>query len=419
MHFIVQGWRVCQPEKNLFSSLCKNKLDFAGAKSILFLLKREFKEFSHHITVSNEITPLTQLYDRYNFVVVPRYIMEEKVNWEKYCAEFRKEAELKGRNEEYCDKWLRYAKTLYDKQLPIIYNQEHLCLLLGYKKDYVFAVSNSALNFYRNYEIPKRNGGIRKISEPLPSLKEIQRWILDNVLSAIDISVYAKAYVKKKSIKENARFHKRQEVVLSLDVENFFDSITSDKIYYLFSGLGYKEDVAVMLTNLCCLNGCLPQGAPTSPMLSNIILKDFDNIIGKYTNENKIRYTRYADDMTFSGDFSSGKIISFVKKNLYKLGLKLNESKTRTRTKGQCQEVTGIVVNQKMQLPKSVRKKIRQEIYYIRKFGLESHMQHCNIDKENYLCHLKGRIQYGLFINPYDYELQDYLSYLKRVYEKY
>ena len=70
-------------------------------------------------------------------------------------------------------------------------------MLLGYKEEYVFAVSNSASNFYRNYEIPKKNGGVREISEPLPSLKEIQRWILDNVLSSISISVYAKAYVKK------------------------------------------------------------------------------------------------------------------------------------------------------------------------------------------------------------------------------
>ena len=72
--------------------------------------------------------------------------------------------------------------------------------------------------------------------------------------------------LKKKSIKENARFHKRQEILLSLDVKKFFDSITSDKVYKVFSSLGYQEDIVVMLTNLCCLNGCLPQGAPTSPI---------------------------------------------------------------------------------------------------------------------------------------------------------
>lgn len=341
------------------------------------------------------------------------------MNWVEYYTEFRIRAKQSGYSEAYCDKWLQYAKSLYDKKIPIIYSQEHLCLLLGYREEYVFAASNSPELFYRSYEIPKKNGGFRIISEPLPSLKEIQRWILDNILTRIDVSVYAKAYIKKRSIKDNARFHKRQKIVLSLDVEKFFDSITSDKIYKLFLSLGYEEDVVVMLTNLCCLDGCLPQGAPTSPMLSNIILKDFDNTVAKFTNEKKIRYTRYADDMTFSGDFHVGEVISFVKSKLYELGLRLNEEKTRTRKSWQSQEVTGIVVNQKMQLPKVVRKKIRQEVYYIKKFGLESHMQHCGIDKNNYLPHLKGKIQYGLFINPKDCELQGYLDYLMRIYDEY
>lgn len=345
--------------------------------------------------------------------------MEEKVNWVEYYTEFRRQAKQSGHDEAYCDKWLQYAKVLYNKGLPIIYNQEHLCLLLGYREEYVFAASNSPEFFYRSYEISKKNGGFRMISEPLPSLKEIQRWILDNILTQIDVSVYAKAYIKKKSIKDNARFHKRQKIVLSLDVEKFFDSITSDKIYELFLNFGYEKDVVVMLTNLCCLDGCLPQGAPTSPMLSNIILKDFDNTVAKFTKKKKIRYTRYADDMTFSGDFNAGEVISFVKSKLYELGLRLNEEKTRTRKSWQSQEVTGIVVNQKMQLPKSVRKKIRQEVYYIKKFGLESHMQYCGIDKNNYLPHLKGKIQYGLFINPKDYELQGYLDYLMKMYEEY
>lgn len=252
---------------------------------------------------------------------------------------------------------MKYAKKLYDKRLPIIFNQEHLCLLLGYKKQYVYSVSNSPADFYRYYKIPKKNGNFRQISEPLPSLKEIQKWILDNILVNVDTSVYAKAYIKKKSIKDNARFHRKQKVLLSLDIKNFFDSISSDKIFDLFWNLGYKEDVVVMLTNLCCLNGSLPQGAPTSPMLSNIVLEDFDNEIGLYTMEQKIRYTRYADDMTFSGDFHPGKIISKVKRQLNDLGLKLNDEKTRTRGRGQRQEVTGIVVNEKMQLPRPERKR--------------------------------------------------------------
>lgn len=105
---------------------------------------------------------MPQLYDRYFYVVVPRLYMEEDVNWENYCVEFRKEAALKGKNEEYCNTWLQYAKALFDKGLPIIYNQEHLCLLLGYKEEYVFAVSNSASNFYRIMKYLKRTVGSEK-----------------------------------------------------------------------------------------------------------------------------------------------------------------------------------------------------------------------------------------------------------------
>ena len=337
------------------------------------------------------------------------------MDWEEYKSEFIRVAKKNKKNEDYCDKWLKYAKKLCDKQLPIIYKQKHLCQLLGYKKQYVYGVSNSPADFYRYYKIPKKNGDFRQISEPLPSLKEIQKWILDNILVNVGTSVYAKAYIKNKSIKDNARFHRKQKVLLSLDIKNFFDSISSDKIFDIFWNLGYKEDVVVMLTNLCCLNGSLPQGAPTSPMLSNIVLEDFDNEIGLYAIEQKIRYTRYADDMTFSGDFNAGKVISKVKRQLNDLGLKLNDEKTRTRGRGQRQEVTGIVVNEKMQLPRSERKKIRQEMHYIIKYGLESHLEYCKIEKANYISHLKGKIEYGLFVNPYDYELKEYLSYLKNI----
>lgn len=359
---------------------------------------------------------MPKLDDRYNFVVTSRYNMEEIVDWKKYYTDFQQLAEERGKNQDYCTKWLKYAEALYKQGLPIIYNQEHLCYLVGYRGEYLYAASNSPQHFYKHYQIIKKSGGFREISEPLPSLKEIQRWILDNILVNVNISVYAKAYIKNKSIKENARFHKRQNMVLSLDVEKFFDSITSDKIFTIFKQLGYVDDVAVMLTNLCCLDNKLPQGAPTSPVLSNIILEEFDNAIGSYTNENKIRYTRYADDMTFSGDFNPGQVICFVKNSLFPLGLKLNHSKTRTRRIGQRQEVTGIIVNEKMQLPRDKRKKIRQEMYYIKKYGLESHMQYSEISRENYLLHLKGLIQHGLFINPKDEELKSYIKFLNEVY---
>ncbi len=124
----------------------------------------------------------------------------------------------------------------------------------------------------------------------------------------------------------------------------------------------------------------------------------------------QIRFTRYADDMTFSGDFDEVKVISFVKKNLKDLQLTINDAKTRVRKQGQQQEVTGIVVNYKPQLAKSVRKDIRKNVYYINKYGLQSHLKYVHEERSNYLEHLFGLINYALFINPKDGEMKRYKS---------
>ena len=166
------------------------------------------------------------------------------------------------------------------------------------------------------------------------------------------MSPYAKAYIKKKGIKENVRLYRRQKAVLTLDIHDFFGSIKLYRVYRLLSELGYNEAVDMMLTGLCSLDNELPQGAPTSAALSNIVMKEFDGTIAKYTGENKIRYTRYSYDMTFSGDFNLVDVIRLVRRELKKYGMRLNDEKTRTRRQGQQQEVTGIIVNEKVQLPK-------------------------------------------------------------------
>lgn len=340
------------------------------------------------------------------------------MEWIEYKLKFIEVAKKNNKNEKYCRRWLEYAENLWNRGLPIIFTQEHLCALLGYDPVYVYAVSNSPLNFYHCYQIPKKNGGKRDIAEPLPNLKEIQRWILENILYSFKISPYAKAYIKGKSIKDNIRFHRRQKKVLSLDIKDFYNHLTDWMVYQLFIEAGYNEAVGMMLTNLCCLEGCLPQGAPTSAALSNILMKDFDYKIGEFCKCSKIRFTRYADDMTFSGDFNELKIISFVKKNLKGLQLSINEEKTRVRKQGQQQEVTGVVVNYKPQLAKSIRKDIRKNMYYINKYGLQSHLKYIQEERSNYLEHLFGIINYALFINPYDKEMKGYKEDIKKLMKK-
>jgi RNA-directed DNA polymerase len=340
------------------------------------------------------------------------------MDWANYFKEFTTIAINKGFNDREINEFHHYAKKLYDKNLTIIFSPNHFAHLVGYKLSFLYRIANSQIHFYRTFEIPKKNGQLRKISEPLPSLKEIQKWILENILEKCEISPYAKAFIKNRSIRENARFHSNQEILLTLDIRDFFQSIKSKSIYKIFVNLGYTKNLSVLLTNICTLNGELPQGAPTSPYLSNLFFKRIDSRIFGFTNKHKIRYTRYADDMTFSGDFEPGMVINFIKKILSNYNLEINDEKIRVRKKHQQQEVTGIVVNNKlMQSPKSLRKEIRKEMYYIEKYGLDSHLEKINCYKANYVKHLLGLINFVHFVNPKDTYADKYkkllLNYLK------
>ena len=172
------------------------------------------------------------------------------MEWNEYKVTFCKIAKKNGKSEEYCEECMIYAQNLWVNKIPIIYTQEHLCALLGYLPIYVYAAANSPERFYRKFSIPKKNGGIRIISEPLPNLKEIQKWILENILYNLKVSAYAKAYIPGKSIKDNVRFHRRQKKVLSLDIKSFYDCLTNWMVFQLFVENGDNVSVEMMLTGL-------------------------------------------------------------------------------------------------------------------------------------------------------------------------
>ena len=336
------------------------------------------------------------------------------MKWDQYKLLFSQKAKKHNLSDEKIGKCLVYAKVLYAKKLPIIYDNEHLSLLVGYQKDFLLRATNKPKKFYRSFSIPKKSGGKRKIHEPLPSLKEIQRWILKKILSRLKISPYAKAYRITHSIKDNARFHKNQKIVLTVDMNDFFGSLKDKKVFYFFRSLNYSPSVSKTLTNLCCLNGSLPQGAPTSPTLSNLLFYRCDCRIAGYVKSKNVRYTRYADDLTFSGNFEPGAVIKFVENVIKDENLKLNKKKTKAMFLSNRQEVTGIVVNEKLQVSREIRRKIRQEIHYIRKFGLSSHLEKTENVKRNHIRHLLGITNYVIFVNPKDQEVMGYRDYLKK-----
>ena len=299
----------------------------------------------------------------------------------------------------------------------IVYKE--LCSIekdLGFSSKTLYGLSNNLEKHYHTVCIPKSDGNQRKLSVPDLILKSVQKSIADHLLIQYPISKYAKAYKVGSSVQKNARPHVGKKKVLKLDIEGFFDHIwysqVKDKV---FNQEKYSEPIRVLLTMLCYYKDSLPQGAPTSPAITNIIMYDFDETVGAFCNEKSIAYTRYCDDMTFSGDFDEKEVISLVKNELSKLGLHLKNRKTSVIPAIKRQRVTGIVVNEKVNVAKEYKKKIRQELYYIRKFGLDGHLHKIGMsDREKYVLSLRGRIAFVLQTIPNDGEFLEYKKFLNQ-----
>ena len=344
------------------------------------------------------------------------------IEFKYYRKEFSVIAEEKGYTENEIEEMLQYAESLNNQDLPIIFDQYHFSRLVGYDYAYLLGVVNSLSSFYKHYEIPKKSGGKRNIEEPFPSLKDIQTWILKNILESAsekNVSNVAKAFMPGVKLRDNARFHRGQKIVVALDLHDFFGSIKFCEVYGIFKKLGYNISVSVLLTNLCLYNGSLPQGAPTSPMLSNLVFYELDEKIYLYCRKRNIRYTRYADDLTFSGEnVDVRRLIKYIRMLISTKKFILNDTKTNVMTRGCAQRVTGIIVNDKLQAPKVYRDQVRQEIYYCIKYGFADHMKHIKLPEwcstvSLYQHHLLGKINFILQINPKDKVFIKYAKWIK------
>ncbi len=247
-----------------------------------------------------------------------------------------------------------------------------LAEMLSISPKLMYKLSNQTTQFYRIFKVPKKSGGFRTIDAPAPILKLVLQRILRAVLAGRRPSPIATAFRHNHSIKDNARPHVGQKVILKLDIKDFFPSLKSPAVFSLFKELGFSENVTVLLTKLCTLYGHLPQGAPTSPCLSNLLMKPVDNEIVTRFADRDINITRYADDFTFSGDLSDDdirEIIHACRTAIAGLGLKLNSRKIHVLRAGNRQAVTGLVVNQVVRAPREMRRQLRQTMYYLNKFG--------------------------------------------------
>jgi RNA-directed DNA polymerase len=246
---------------------------------------------------------------------------------------------------------------------------------------------------YETFVIPKKSGGKRYISAPLPQLKSLQNWILRNILVRMPTHEAAHGFIEGRSIVTNAAVHSNSQFVLSMDLKNFFPTLTFRRVKGIFRAMGYLEGIATLLALICtesprqpiCLQDdqtgekkwvhvavgprCLPQGSPASPMLTNLASMRIDRRLTGFAQKYGLRYTRYADDLTFSAPMGTEHKKEWLQKRITFFvedeGFQVHPDKTKFMGTGNRQEVTGLVVNDVIEprVPRNVKAKLRAAIH--------------------------------------------------------
>lgn len=294
--------------------------------------------------------------------------------------------------------------------------------LTGISGNYIrrFLSKNSRRKAYKSFKIPKKSGGFRSISSPVNDLKDIQRAINALLLSIFEPSPYAMGFCRNRGVDTNAKIHIGQTCIFNTDLENFFPSITKQMVRKaLHRELGdviSSNEAINYICSLCTVPNdegieVLPQGSPASPVLSNIVLKAMDRKLAHYAELWGCRYTRYADDITFSHNSTVRKFSQFkqlrIRSIIEEFGLKINEKKTKVLVQGERLEVTGVTVSSnKANVARKYIKQLRTLMHlwdkygyeqaqhiYVRDFcgGIEKSLTSVINGKINYLCMIKGK----------------------------
>ncbi|MBP1765280.1 MAG: RNA-dependent polymerase [Firmicutes bacterium] len=218
--------------------------------------------------------------------------------------------------------------------------------------------------WYKTYTVPKKTEGFRVICAPQGLLLAVQRKINDVILKEVVLSSCCHGFVKERSIITNAAAHVQKEVLLSLDIKDFFSTITANRVFGVFKSLGRSPEEARFLTRLCTYNGCLPQGAPSSPAIANRACNHMDKRLAKLAEYHRAAYSRYADDLTFSGDKPVLRLLPLIKAIVAEEGFAIAEHKTRVAKQNQRQVVTGLTVNSEIKVRRPEKRRIRAILHH-------------------------------------------------------
>ena len=336
-----------------------------------------------------------------------------------------------GGKEEKVDKtkwergsWLRHAMGVTTPVAPYTPRFEKEAViwcaaLLGVEVNRLEEILNNVSGHYQEFWMRKRSGGYRMISAPDKDLQAIQSTIYSRILSSVTIvHPAAVGFRCGRSVVDNAAPHLGKRYVLKMDIHDFFGSIRSPRVRQTFKKIGYPENVSKVLGALCCLHRHLPQGAPTSPALSNIVGYEMDRKLAALAAEYGLTYTRYADDLTFSGDvFPKEQIFPQVKRIIRDEKFEPNHKKTHFMNQSSRKIITGVSVASgvKLTIPKSKKREIRKNVYFILTKGLAEHQRRIGSHDPAYLKRLIGMLCYWRAIEPDNTYASDSIAALKRL----
>lgn len=283
----------------------------------------------------------------------------------------------------------------------------------------LFECSNNSKNQYKVHTIKKRNGKDRRVYMASPELRYFQDRIKEMVLDRLTPPQYAYAYIKGRSIKDNAEVHLGNDYMLKLDIKDFFESCTSGMVWKVFEEkTSYESNVITLFTKLCTRGGHLVQGAVTSGQLANFCLERSDLEITEFLKDiggkkgQNFKYSRYSDDITISSDkrFNAHIVASAVKHALEKNGFRLNGEKTKTFGPNQKKIVCGVRLGKdKLSVDKKIINDLRSEIYFLGKSSMDEHLrrkgylgksQYTDAEISDYLRSLIGRISFVCDVEP-------------------
>ncbi|QFR42866.1 reverse transcriptase domain-containing protein [Sulfurimonas xiamenensis] len=274
----------------------------------------------------------------------------------------------------------------------------------SHKKIFEYALYQIRTKGYSEKIITKKNGGQRKLNIP-PTFAKVVQKKLNTLLQDIYIPPkpvhgFIKSYkFDTKNIVSNALKHTKKSIVINVDIENFFNTVNFGRVRGLFISKPFEidKDIATRLAQLTVFNNELPQGAPTSPIITNLICKKMDFQLLKVAKENSLVFSRYADDITFSTNkqnINIENIISDIEQVIVDNGFKINTSKTRVQLQNQTQTVTGLKVNQKVNLDRKYIRQIRSMLFSWYTDGLkeaaEKHFEKFNKQPDKYLTDLES-----------------------------